>query len=253
MSALNLEELQRLEKSLKKESPTSSTPTTPPPQPTNAMIPVVSLAPLKTNKGTALESFEKAAGGRDAVIDTLSVATLDKKQQHFLDLLTDPKRSKDSISKIARDAGVSPLAVLDMFRSASFARANAIAMARMADALPDIVDDLASKSIDAKIECTTCFGSKQIAEGVNCPTCFGKGVIFRSSDLDRQKIILESTGVSKKSGGVNLNIQQNVGVVQPNSFFSNYVKASDKAAYDISPESIDAEVLSDEDPSKTPT
>lgn len=249
MSALSLEDLQKLEKYSKIKTGTTQSPATETPTSEKLTMPVVSLAPLKKSKG-ALEQFEYASGGREALADTLGLATLDKKQQHFLDLLTDPKRSRDNISTIARDSGLTALQVLDLFRSASFARAQAIAMGRMADSIPAVVDDIASKAVDAKIECPTCFGAKKLEGDLTCPQCLGKGQVMRHSDIDRQKIILESTGVVKKGGaGVNVQVNNQVGVVSPGSFFSNYVKASDKAAYDIT----DAEIVgdSDENPSET--
>ena len=61
---------------------------------------------------------------------------------------------------------------------------------------------------------------------------------MRYSDLDRQKIVLESTGVVKKGGGgVNVQVNQQVNTVHPSNFFSSYVKSSDQTAYDV--ETID--------------
>lgn len=210
------------------------------------MKPVVSLNPPKRSSKTALEQIEYAVGGRDAVIDTLGLATLDKKQQHFLDLLCDPKRARHTIDSIARDSGLTPFQVLELFRNASFAKAQAVAMARMSDVMPAIVDDMAAKSVDAKIECPTCFGAKKIGDPkIDCPYCMGKGLVLRVSDIDRQKIILESTGVTKKgTGGVNVQVNTQVNSVAPGNFFSSYVKASDKAAYDV----IDAESVDVNDP-----
>jgi len=220
---------------------TSSTPTTEIATIEKQSTHPASPAPAKKIK-TALEQFEKQVGGRDQLIDNLGLATLDKKQQHFLDLLQDPKRQKHSINEIAKDSGLSPLQVIDLFRNSAFARANAIAMGRMAQALPAVIDDIAEKSVDAKVECPTCFGTKKVATEI-CPQCFGKGEILRPSDWDRQKTILEATGITKKQAGVNVqvNSQTNVGIVSPGNFFSSYVKASDKAANDINPDSIDAE------------
>lgn len=192
---------------------------------------VVSVAQIKKGR-TALEQFEAGVGGREALIETLELAQLDKKQEHLLNLLLDPKRRYDTINTIARDAGMKPAAVIDLFRSASFAKAHALSMAKMAEALPAVVEDIAAKSVDAKIECPTCFGQQKIA-GADCPTCYGKGQIMRFSDLDRQKILLESAGVMKKGGGVNVNVNQQVAVTNPGSFFSSFVKNSDQDAYAI--------------------
>lgn len=235
MSALSLEELRKLSLNTPKKTTTSSTQLMKPASTESSTSEAVSIVLPKTNR-TALEQFEASIGGREVLIETLELAQLDKKQEHLLNLLLDPKRKNHTINSIAHDAGMKPAAVIDLFRSASFAKAHAIAMYKMAAALPSVVDDIASKSIDAKIECPTCFGAKQI-NGVDCPTCFGKGEVMRYSDLDRQKILLESAGVTKKAGGVQLNVNQQVGIVNPGSFFSGFVKGSDADAY-----AIDAEV-----------
>lgn len=230
-SAISLEQLQKLEKAVQTTKKTSPTPPTSEPgnsKPSTS----VALQKIPKNKG-ALENIEEAAGGREALIDNLLLTTLDKKQQHFLNILADPARAKDSISTIARDSGLKPLEIIDLFRSSAFAAAHAVAMGKLATALPSVVDDLTAKSIDSRIECPQCLGEKNLTDGVQCPMCWGKGEIFRASDLDRQKIVLESTGVTKKGAGMAIQVNQNVGVVGSSALFSKYVKASDDAAYDV--------------------
>lgn len=192
----------------------------------------VALYKSKTTK-TALDRLEEAVGGREVLIDTIGLANLDKKQEHFLRLMCDPARAKDSLVTIARDSGLLPTNVLELYRNAAFAKAHALAMGQLSEALPAIVKDIADKAVDAKVQCPRCFGEGFEAPEITCSQCLGKGEIFRGSDLDRQKIALEATGVLKKGGGVNVQVQQNVAVGQPNNFFSKYVKASDDAAYDV--------------------
>lgn len=239
MSALSLEELRKLSQSTPKTKTTSQSLPMKLPSTDSSETQVVSVTPIKRER-TALEQFEAGVGGREVLIETLELAQLDKKQEHLLNLLLDPRRKYDTINSIARDAGMKPAAVIDLFRSASFAKAHALAMAKMAEALPAVVDDIAAKSVDTKIECPTCFGQKQM-QGVDCPTCFGRGQIMRFSDLDRQKILLEAAGVTKKGGGVNVNVNQQVAVTNPGSFFSSFVKNSDAEAYAIDADVVEAE------------
>lgn len=239
MSALSLEELQRLSSSTPKKKATSSTQLMKRPSTDSSTTEAVSVVLPKKSR-TALEQFEAAVGGREILVETLELAQLDKKQEHLLNLLLDPKRQRDTINTIARDAGMKPAGVIELFRSASFSKAHAIAMNHMATALPAVVEDIAAKAVDSKIECPTCFGEKQI-QNVDCPTCYGKGQIMRYSDLDRQKILLESAGVTKKGGGVNVSVNQQVGIVNPGSFFSNFVKGSDADAYAIDADVIDSQ------------
>lgn len=187
----------------------------------------------------ALDRFETSIGGRESLIDTLSLSNLDKKQEHLLRLLSDPARGRDTLATIARDAGMVPTAVLEMFRTASFAKAHALAMGQLSEAIPAIVKDITDKSIDAKVECPMCFGEGETVPGISCPSCNGRGEVFRGSDLDRQKLALDAAGIVKKGPGVAVQVNQNVGISTPGAFFSKYVKASDTAAYDVG-EIVDA-------------
>lgn len=181
-------------------------------------------------------------------MDTLALSgTLDKKQEHFLRLCCDPQRERASLVTIARDAGLRPIDVLDLFRTASFAKAHAFAMGQLAESLPAVVRDLAEKAVDAKIECPRCFGERYEREGIECVMCLGKGTIFRPSDLDRQKVVMTATGVLKQGQGVSVQVNQqtNVSSNGGSGLFSKYVKASDEAAYDVSDLVVEAEKVDD--------
>lgn len=244
-SSLKLEELVRLKKSSSLTRTTSvSVPIEVPTGP-NDEKPVVSLAlPTKKKVLRSLEQIEANVGGREHIVETLALATLDKREAHFLNLLSDPMRAEDSIDDIARDAGLKPLQVVDLFRTAAFAKAHAISSAQLAAALPAVVEDIASKAVDAKITCPTCFGDGRDAQNEVCMQCNGRGEVMRFSDLDRQKIILETAGMTKKQSGVNVNVNQQVGIVNPSGFFSKFVADSDPIANDIL--DIEGEVLATE-------
>lgn len=229
-----------------KNTPTTETASPSPPTPDlGSLLKRIDAAsvPMKTLKRTALDRFEDSIGGRENLVDTIALSNLDKKQQHFLAILCDPNRQNQSLTVLARDSGLTPTQVLDLFRNASFAKAHALAMGQLSEALPAVVKDIAEKSVDAKVECPRCFGSGFEREEVECIVCLGKGLIFRESDLDRQKLVLETTGISKPKGGVNVQVNQNVGVAMPTNMFSKYVRASDDTAYDVG-EIVEAEVKS---------
>lgn len=234
MPALSIEELEKLQKSTQSKTTTTALAPTQTPSGEKPKTEVVSLAlPKKTtyNKHSALEQFEETHGGRDVVAQTLELVPLDRKQQHFLNLLTDPRRKEDSIHTIAKDSGLKAHEIIDLFRSATFARGHALALTKMAEALPDVAEDIAAKSVDAKIECPSCFGAGEI-NNVQCPQCFGKGAVMRFSDIDRQKILLEATGINKKGPGVAVQVNTQINN-QPPNFFSRFVKQSDDVAYDV--------------------
>lgn len=243
LSIISLADLERLTAIPPPTTTTSPTPPTAPQLPLKLPEASQSLT-LVTKKRKYLDALEQELGGRDQVIDKLSHTNLDKKQQFLLDLLQDPKREHDTLTTIVRDAGLAPNEVRGLLMTSSQAVSHAQAMMRLAESLPQVVQDIVSKAVDAKIECPRCFGSGKEADNTFCLECSGKGLVMRASDLDRQKLILDATGVIKKSPGVQVN-QNNVQVnsLNPNSFFSKFVKASDESAYDVS--AIDAEVLKD--------
>ena len=187
-----------------------------------------------------MEAFEEAVGGREKLIDTLSLAPMDKKQEHFLRMLSDPKRASDSLATLVLDAGLLPTAVMELFRNAAFAKAHAIAMSQISTAVPEVISDMIGKSVDSEVTCPDCFGER--VDGSPCLRCRDRGTILRVSDIDRQKLLLEISGVHKKSGGVNVQVnqQQVTNNLQPGTFFSRYVKDSDHSAYDVS---VDAEIV----------
>ena len=200
----------------------------------------------------ALRTFEASLGGRDKLADRLLLADLDDKQKFFLGLLMDPNRAKDSLARLCRDAGLNPVDLLDLHRKASFAVAQTVATNIAAEAIPAITADLASKSADRYIECSTCRGKTTVKTGpqtarvdIECPACAGTGQVFVPSDLDRQKTLLDMLGLGHKAGG-GLSITQNntqVAGSAVGALFSTFVKATDKAAYDVDATTIEGEVV----------
>lgn len=175
---------------------------------------------------------------------TLAFAQLDPKQQHFVRLLSDPARSGDSLAVICRAAGFKASELIEVFRKASFAKAQAIAIGRAADAIPGVVDDLASKAVDREGRCPACNGrGDSRLPGAPCATCSGSGRAMIDSDHDRQKTLLDMLGLGKKQAPgtkiINTNAQINAGVGQ---MFSTFVKATDTDAYDVDSPVLDAEV-----------
>lgn len=245
-SSLNLELLQKLEEKAKQETTPTSISLTPPikrqvqPRSENAGV---FLDSRKTR--SALASFEDAIGGRDVLIETLGMAQLDKKQEHFLRILCDPARAQDSLATVCKDCNVLPSQVIDLFRTASFAKAHAIGMGVISEAVPAIMQDIADKSVDKVVICPACRGEALMLGA--CSRCNGTGEVLRESDIDRQKIALEVTGLTKKGGGVNVQVNQQVNNVGASSFFSKYVRSSDEAAYDVTVPTVDGEVNDQKD------
>lgn len=227
---LSEEDLRALSKYTLTTKPTLPTPTTEVHgNSTNGTDSVSTALQPKTNP---LDTYEKLYGGRQSIIDDLSLMALDKKQQHLLYLLCHPTYIEVPLSTIVKAAGLTASGVMDLFADAAKHRSQALGMGALAKSVPSIVGDIIAKSVDEKVECPECFGFNP--EGAPCPKCNGKGVILRTSDLDRQKLVLEMTGLLKKGPATAVQINQNIGnTVQSGTFFSKFVKDTDETAYDV--------------------
>lgn len=179
----------------------------------------------------ALGVLEREMGGRRSLVDALLTADLDEKQQHFLALLADPARDRDHLALICADAGMNPSALLGLFRNAAMAKAYALALVRISESLPEVVADVAAKSVDREVPCPRCKGGEEPKEET-CAKCGGAGRVFRESDLERQKMLFETAGLSKRGGGITITQQVGVATGGAQPLFSRLVRATDEAAYD---------------------
>lgn len=228
-SAVSLADLQRLQKPTQKTMETTQSAMIVHPGNGNAgSIESISKSPKNRKR---LDTFEQAVGGREALVETLEFATLTDKESHLLNLLQDPGRQNDSLAIILKHSGIPTSHFMDLYKSASMIAANSVIMSRLAESTPSIVDDMVDKSIDAKVECPKCFNDE--FKRIDCDMCFGKGKVFRGSDLDRQKLLLEAAGIVKKGGGVNVQVNQQVNNLNPGNFFSKFVRSTDNDAYDV--------------------
>lgn len=179
----------------------------------------LSAAELAANQ-EALDTTIKAMGGREAIFDTLAVASDDPQVDHLLRLLADPVYQTMPLKQLCHHAGVTVVDLFAAYRKAMVVQAHLLAYKTITLKLPAIVEDVMRRAAPFEIPCTGCNGRKQIVEGegdkaalVDCPTCNGHGVLQQLPDLDRQKLALELGQLVQKSAGINLT--QNSLVVPP--------------------------------------
>lgn len=186
-----------------------------------------------------LTRYETAMGGRERLIELLQSSDLDVKQQKLLNLIADPANSHISLATLAHSAGIKPVAMLTLLRDTQSALAFAEAHAVMSAELPGVIADVATKAQDHSERCACTLGPGDTEQPPlpDCPKCGGRGFFLRSSSLEHQQLFLEAIGMLKKGGGVNVQVQQQTGVVVGKGFFDKFVKATDRAALDV----IDAE------------
>lgn len=162
----------------------------------------------------ALETVEKALGGRDAILDTLSVAADAPEVEQVVHLLLDPRYAQQSLRQICALAGLTVVDLFAAYKSAMIVRAHLVAYQSITDKILPVVEDVMTRAAPFKIPCPKCAKTgkwtdpdQKDAKEEDCPACAGHGELLQLPDLDRQKLALELAQLVQKSGGVTL--QQN--------------------------------------------
>jgi hypothetical protein len=172
---------------------------------------------------TSAKNFERALGGRLHLIEELaSSPDLTPDLDKLLPILGDPANDTKPLALICHSVGLRPGDLFRVFKEATIARANILAIQQAADALPTIMADVLEQSVSKIETCPKCQGSgsltlpptdqRPVAIPYDCPICNGKGEVRVMADLDRQKMVFEMTGLLKKSGiavGITNNTQIN--------------------------------------------
>lgn len=162
----------------------------------------------------ALQTVEKALGGRDAILDTLAVAADAPEVEQVVQLLLDPRYAQQSLRQICVLAGLTVVDLFAAYKSAMVVKAHLIAYQTITDKILPVVEDVMTRAAPFKIPCPKCAKTGRWtdpavkdAKEEDCPSCAGHGELLQLPDLDRQKLALELAQLVQKSGGVML--QQN--------------------------------------------
>jgi hypothetical protein len=177
---------------------------------TTALVPAAARAPevltqeeLDLN-AAAIDTFTKVVGGRDQLIDVLSVAATAPEIDRLVNALLDPRFARTSLRRLCTLAGLTVADLFAAYRKALIARAHIEASHTIAAKLPPIVDDVMTRATPQPIACTVCkaTGRRRIGGAlVPCAVCGGRGVVASEPDLDRQKLALELGQLTQKGGG----------------------------------------------------
>ena len=162
----------------------------------------------------AISSFEKAVGGRDSLIAAMYAnPDLNDNQRYLIDLLSDPARAETPIGEICHSASVHIGDVLQLFKSGRFARAQVEAIDKLAEKLPAIAEDFASRAVEREATCSACNGTRETIDPDGkvtvCSFCRGTGLVTLVPTLERQRLALELGGLGPrkdKGAGVNIGI-----------------------------------------------
>lgn len=170
-----------------------------------AIVPPASLVPDREVEqldfnADAINDYEKALGGRKALIATLSLDGT-AEIQALVRMLLDPQYDGKSFGYLARQTGIGLSDLLRSFRNGTLAKAQVLAAQKIATRLVDVVEDVMKRATPHEEPCSTCDGLGEVVpkptkkrpnpEPEQCRVCNGKAVIRHLPDLDRQRLALE--------------------------------------------------------------
>jgi hypothetical protein len=185
---------------------------------TSALVPAAATAtrpdaPLTdaewTLSGEAIETFTKVLGGREALVETLQVASDAPEVEKVVNHLLDPRYTSYSLRRVCHLVGITVADVFAAYRKALIVRAHLRATAIIADKLPPIVEDVMVRATPIEGRCPACQGTRG---STPCLTCDDTGRFTPEPDLDRQKLALELGQLTTKGGGLGIFVQQNTQV-----------------------------------------
>jgi hypothetical protein len=147
------------------------------------------------------------------------VASLSRREDYLARLLADPRNDTLSLRTICEKAEFSLHDFLKLLRTARFASGVAEAMDRVARYIPEVAEDVMSRSRPYEETCPNCSGAgtapitvtnkkthKSETTIQTCTVCGGKRKITVKPDLERQKVALEISGLLKRGTGINVGV-----------------------------------------------
>lgn len=146
-----------------------------------------------------------------------------------------------SPGEIVAGIGLRPGEILKIVRDAALSVAQARSIAQLAEHLPNITLDVATRAQVHFLPCAKCqqtgkITGKSTVENPapteeSCDACHGQGSIRMEADLDRQQLALDMGKLLPKSAGTNIavvNNNNNGGVMATSGVFSSIVRATDR-------------------------
>lgn len=166
----------------------------------------------------AIETFVTVLGGREKLVEALSVATDVREVNEIATLLLDPRYDGLDLRRLCALANLTVADLFSAYKKAVIVKAHVEAIDLVAKKLLPVVEDVMQRAAPFEVACYACGGTGLLVDeqkpddppGI-CDQCRGHGKLLQLPDLDRQKLALELGQLVQRSGGVNV-LQQNVTV-----------------------------------------
>ena len=170
----------------------------------------------------SLARIEAAIGGREALVAALSHAPKSADFAYILGLIGDPQRARSPLATLCAMGGITAGELIEAYKAGEINRAQAEAIAKVGARLGEVAADTMRLSIPHEVTCDGCYGEGLVTpepstkvpdpQPETCKACRGTGILVKAGDLDHKKLALDLGKLLPKSGGMNLNVNQQVGV-----------------------------------------
>jgi hypothetical protein len=195
-----------------------------------------------------LNSFAKELGrndleaGTEIFLSLVSMAAVgDERLDQLLAAVALPEAAGLTIGEVVAGCGLRPGEVLKIVRDAALSVSQARSIAQLAQHLPAITLDIATRAQVHYLPCQNCHASgwvtpKSTKDDPNpqpekCHTCNATGQVRVEADIERQTLALEMGKLLPKAGGTQIAVVNNNaggGVGATSSVFSSLVRATDR-------------------------
>jgi hypothetical protein len=182
------------------------------------------------------------AAGREIFQALVSMAAVgDERLDQLLAAFALPEAEGRSVGEVVVGVGLRPGEILKIVRDAALSVSQARSIAQLAEHLPAITLDVATRAQVHYLPCGSCHATGWVTpkptkddptpQPEKCDTCGATGQVRVEADLERQTLALEMGKLLPKSGGTNIavvNNNQGSGVQATASVFSSLVRATDR-------------------------
>ncbi len=167
---------------------------------------------------SAVNQTEALLGGRQGLIAALSAADASTDVQALLWKIADPAHDHLSLATICARGNITPGDLFRALKEAAVARGQILGLVEVSNKAQQVAKEVAAAATEHEVTCPRCSGLKtEMWQGeddrlpprqITCTVCQGKGTRLVPASLDHQKLVFETLGLLKKSGGVN--VQTNI-------------------------------------------
>ena len=183
------------------------------------------------------------AAGREIFQALVSMAAVsDERLDQLLAAFALPEAEALTVGEVVVGVGLRPGEILKIVRDAALSVSQARSIAQLAEHLPAITLDVATRAQVHYLPCRSCHATGWVTPkptkddptpaAEKCHTCNATGQVRVEADLERQTLALEMGKLLPKAGGTNIAVVNNNagagGVAATSGVFSALVKATDR-------------------------